>query len=285
MTVRYDTLSLIRSKDGVSVWRVTYGDDSYVMKCFDNPEHRREIANYQILASLSIPTLKMISYTDSSIVIEDIERSAYRLGTPEDLDDLRTAGLIAHWYRTLHENGREYAGAHSLYDECDSLSEINVFKLAEKTCTAGLAVWQTIDEHLDLIKSKALRLPRTLTYNDFYYTNLAVARDWSSAIVFDYNLLGKGYVYSDIRNVCSSLGNESAITVFRAVYGEFDESEEIIDDVVSPLIGLHVACQRKVFPEWANESLEMVKDGRLMLAVERLLWDSMKGNRHDRYYP
>ena len=36
---------------------------------------------------------------------------------------------------------------------------------------------------------------RTLTYNDFYYTNMMVAKDKSSALMFDYNLLGKGYVY------------------------------------------------------------------------------------------
>ena len=37
----------------------------------------------------------------------------------------------------------------------------------------------------------------TLTYNDFYYTNLAVLKDGTSAIMFDYNLLGKGYAYAD----------------------------------------------------------------------------------------
>jgi hypothetical protein len=85
----------------------------------------------------------------------------------------------------------------------------------------------------------ALSLSRTLTYNDFYYTNLAVRKDGTAALMFDYNLLGKGYVYSDIRNVCSSLGDE-AQAAFLAEYGEVDRCEITIDDVVSPIAALSV---------------------------------------------
>ena len=41
MKIAHNALSLIRNKDGVSVWRVTVDTDSYVMKCFDKIEHRR----------------------------------------------------------------------------------------------------------------------------------------------------------------------------------------------------------------------------------------------------
>ena len=81
MKIVCNALSLIRNKYGVSVWGVTVDTDSYVMKCFDKPEYRREIDNYQLLNPLGVPTLKVIANTDCSIVIEDIERSEYRLGT------------------------------------------------------------------------------------------------------------------------------------------------------------------------------------------------------------
>ena len=114
-------------------------------------------------------------------------------------------------------------------------------------------------------------MPRVLTYNDFYYTNLIIAKDKSSAFMFDYNLLGKGYVYSDIRNVCSSLG-ENAQKAFIETYGEFDKSEIIVDDVTSVLVTLYYACQRKTFPSWANYALNELKndfESKILLLINR----------------
>ena len=71
--------------------------------------------------------------------------------------------------------------------------------------------------------------------------------------------------------MCWSLGREEAKAAFLSVYGEFDERETIIDVVVCELSSLIIACQRKVFPNWANDGVEKVKDGRLLAAVERLL--------------
>ena len=271
MNTTYTTLSLIRNKDGVSVWRVMTEADSYVAKCFDKPEYRREIANYQLLKSLGVPSLRVIAHTDCSLVIEDIEHSAYRIGTSEDINDPEIAKLIAHWYKTLHENGREYANTHTLYDECDCLTFDNMRAIQGKTGTSGLPVWRLIEEHFIQIQTAAMSLPRTLTYNDFHFTNLAVARDGSIALIFDYNMLGKGYVYSDIRNVCGQLGNEEARAAFLSAYGAFDEYEAVVDNVVCLLTSLHIACQRNNFPGWGYALLDMVKDGRLLAAVETLL--------------
>jgi hypothetical protein len=271
MGISFTSLTLIRNKDGVSVWRVTTADDSYVMKCFDKPEYRRGIANYRILSSLNIPTLKVIAETGHSLLIEDIENSVYWLGTAEDINNSETAKMIARWYKTLHENGREYASTHSLYDECGNLTLENLKTIQEKTGTDTLSVWRLIEEHFTQIHTAAISLPRTLTYNDFHYTNLAVARDGSAAFVFDYNMLGKGYVYSDIRNVCGHLGSEEARAAFLSEYGDYDKKEIAVDDVVNLLFGLHIACGRENFPDWGQKLLDMVKDGRLQSAVERLL--------------
>jgi len=270
MGIAHTSISLLQNKDGVSVWRVETKENSYIMKCFDKVEHRREILNYQILTSLEIPTLNVVAHTASSIVLEDINRSIYRLGTVEDMNDPQTATLLGMWYKTLHENGREYSKKHLLYDECDSFTLENISKIKEQTKTSDLHIWEVIEENFDALKSIATKQLKTLTYNDFYYTNLAVARDNSSAIMFDYNLLGKGYVYADIRNVCTSLG-EDAKTAFLLAYGEYNEQEKVIDEVISPLVTLHFACQREKFPSWASDELEAVKEGRLLMAIKKLL--------------
>ncbi len=270
MGMAYDNLTLIRYKDGVSVWRLNSGEDGFVMKCFDKPEYRREIDNYQILGSLGVPTLKMIAHTDCSLVMEDIERSVYRLGTAEDMKNPKTAKLIAAWYKTLHQNGREYVNTHGFIDEYDKITIENLKFVQEKTGTGGEAVWRLIEDNFKEIISAVMGLPRTLVYSDFHYSNLAVARDGSRALVFDYNFLYKSYVYSDIRNVCWDFSDE-AKAAFLSEYGGYDEREAIADDVADALSGLIIACRRKVFPAWAEDSAKSIKNGSFLAAVERLL--------------
>ena len=88
-------------------------------------------------------------------------------------------------------------------------------------------------------------------------------------MMFDYNLLGKGYAYADIRNVCFSL-SEAAKKAFLEEYGVFDASEVIIDNVASVLITLHSACRKTLFPAYANNALKELHTG-LMDKVDRLL--------------
>ena len=271
MSITFDTLSLIRDKDGVSVWRVITDTGGVVMKCFDKMEYRREISNYQLLNSLGVPTLKVIAHTDSSIVIEDIEYSDYRLGTLDDINDPNIAAKIALWYKTLHENGREYASTHEFIDEYDALTLENIEFIKDKTETGDLHVWRIIKENFLQIRTTIMSLPRTLVYTDFHYSNLAVARDGSSALVFDYNFFFKSYAYSDIRNVCGNFYNEVAKAAFLSAYGEINKCEVVVDDVASVLSALLIACSRMAFPDWAQGLLERTKDGRLLAAVERLV--------------
>lgn len=98
---------------------------------------------------------------------------------------------------------------------------------------------------------------RTLTYNDFYYTNMMVAKDKSSALMFDYNLLGKGYVYTDLRNVMSSLSAEAG-NAFLEEYGGYDSAEAALDGVVSVVVALYQTCQRETFPSWARCLLQEI---------------------------
>lgn len=261
LNISYSNIDLIQNKNGVVVARVQSDTTSYIIKCFQNENYKREIKNYQFLNSLNIPTVNVFGFTDSAILMEDVSQSnAFRLGSTDDLYDVIVASKIAEWYKLLHTSSKDYVKKHGtkFYDETDFITRENIEFIKAKTNIQNLPVWKLIDDKFDIIVSKIKALPRVLTYNDFYYTNLIVAKDKSSAFMFDYNLLGKGYVYSDIRNVCSSLG-ENAKKAFLETYGEFDKSEIIVDDVASVLVTLYHACQRKKFPSWADYALEELK--------------------------
>lgn len=261
LNVSFSNIELIQNKDGVIVARIQSDTISYIFKYFQNEDYKREIKNYKLLQSLNIPTIRVFGFTDLAILMEDISQSdTFRLGTKEDLNDVVIASKIAEWYKLLHTGSKDFVLERSteLYDETDFITRENIEFIKEKTGTQNLPVWKLIDNNFDVIVSKTRNLPRVLTYNDFYYTNLIVAKDKSSAFMFDYNLLGKGYVYSDIRNVCYSLSAD-AKNAFLEAYGEFDKNEIIVDDVASVLVTLYHACQRKNFPDWANSTLNELK--------------------------
>lgn len=261
LNIPYSTIDLIQNKDRVIVARVQNGTTSYIIKYFQNDDYKREIKNYQLLKTLNIPTVNVFGFTDSTILMEDVSQNdVFRLATNEDLNDVVVASKIAEWYKLLHTNSEDFTKENlaELYDETDFITKENIEFIKEKTGTQNLPVWRLINDNFDVIVSKIRSLPRVLTYNDFYYTNFIVAKDKTSAFMFDYNLLGKGYVYSDIRNVCYSLG-EDAKNAFLETYGEFDKSEIIVDDVASVLVTLYHACKRKNFPSWANSVLNELK--------------------------
>ena len=253
-----DSFSILQDKDGVTVARIVSGKKSYVVKCFQKDEHKREMDNYRLLASLAIPTIRVIASTDSALLLEDIDCSpTYRLGIEEDMSDPEVARRIAVWYKLLHSRGYGYVCQHgeSMYDEADFFTLENIVSIKEKTGTQDAPAWLLLEQNYSAINDLLRKARRTITYNDFYYTNMVVAKDKSSALMFDYNLLGKGYAYTDVRNVLSSL-SEKAGKAFLDEYGEYDPVEKALDDVVSVVVTLHLACQRDVFPWWAQSLLD-----------------------------
>ena len=142
-----------------------------------------------------------------------------------------------------------------MYDEADFFTLENIVSIKEKTGTQDAPAWLLLEQNYSAINDLLRKARRTITYNDFYYTNMVVAKDKSSALMFDYNLLGKGYAYTDVRNVLSSLSEEAG-KVFLDEYGTFDPVEKALDDVVSVVVTLHLACQRDVFPWWAQALLD-----------------------------
>lgn len=248
-------MEILQHKDGVLTERIRTGEGTAIRKTFENSESSREIENYRLLSRLNVPTLQVLSHTNHSITLEDIAASAHwRLGTRSDLSDPNVAAAIARWYKKLHEHGRG-AATDSMYDESDLFTLENIRILPEFTNLPHHPVWNVLESHFDTIRAIAGRLSKTITYNDFYWTNLAVSKDGREALMFDYDLMGRGYVYSDIRNVTVSLCADAA-EAFLAEYGPFDPLERAIDDVISPLITLILASRRDKFPSWAVESLK-----------------------------
>lgn len=258
--VTYDGYSVLQNKDGITVARISDGEKSYILKHFEKKEHRREIKNYSILMSLNIPTADVLAANKSSLLLRDIaESDTFRLGTKEDMSDVNVARGIARWYKKLHQCGYKYVAdcKEALFDEADYFTEENIDFIKRKTNTQNAAAWALLKQNFFAIDAVLSKAKRTLTYNDFYYTNMAVAKDGSAALMFDYNLLGKGYAYADIRNVLSSLSDEAQLA-FLDEYGAFDPTQKILDDVVSPVITLYFACKRDVFPSWAKPLLEEI---------------------------
>lgn len=263
--------SILQDKDGVIVARMIVNGQSYVLKCFRNDGFKREIENYQRLSSLHIPTIRVITVTDSAILLEDINRSpVYRLGIRADMADPEVAKQLAVWYRQLHQKGYDYVAQHgaALYDEADYFTLDNIAYIKEKTGTQGAPAWSLLEQQFGPISAMLHHTGRTLTYNDFYYSNMVVARDKSSALMFDYNLMGKGYAYSDLRNVTASL-SEKAGKVFLEEYGTYDSTEEALDGVVSVVVTLYLACLREQVPSWA-QSLLREADTTLIGKIEHL---------------
>lgn len=272
--LRNPIYSLIRAKAGISLYRVKSEGKSLVLKVFEKQEDAREIENYRILSSLGIPTLPLLGAAQNAILLPDVEASSeYRLGAENDLSDPQVARAIAKWYRELHTKGRSFLADNRIpmYDESDVITLTNLELVEEKTDTKDEDLWRVIREHFNMIRSRIDALPRTLTYNDFYWTNLIVSKDRKRAFMFDYNLLGKGIAYGDIRNVTSSLSHEAA-DVFLEEYGNDIAEEQIkADAFMAPLVTLFLACAREDFPSWANASLMELKNGEILWHLEEWL--------------
>ena len=249
-------MKLLQEKDGIRVYRTADG----VLKCFDNEVNRREIGNYKLLSRLKIPTLNVLEFNDNSILLEDITVSdTWRLAVESDMNDTDIAAKLALWYKQLHTLGKSAVGEIA-YDENDVITRENLDFIKIKTHTESNPVWELLSDKFDDLRKMIDDTAKTLTYNDFYYTNMAVGE--SSVLMFDYNLLGKGYAYADVRNVTSSLGDEAAV-VFRREYGEVDPAEIAVDEVASTLVTVYYACKRDIFPSWGENELTKIHDGSL----------------------
>jgi hypothetical protein len=270
---------LLRQEHGHAVYRLTRGHRSFILKWFADPEQAVEIWAYALFEQHGVPTLPVHGRTAGTLLLEDLAVSTmWRLATESDIERADTGAAVAGWYRALHAAGQAVlagtpAAPGFLRRETDALDAATIMRIGERLGLAAEPIWQLAAEHIEALKQAMRALPETLTYNDFHWTNLALSRQEipaSSAIVFDYHLLGLGPFASDCRNVSRALG-ELARAAFRATYGSVDEREAALDAPVATLHALHVAVQRPEFPRWARGLVDEVTGGELKANLHRAL--------------
>ncbi len=273
----FNEIQELQAKDGVFVYRVK-GEIPCVLKCFEKDEHKREIKNYHLLQFLGIKTIKVIDNSQNAFLMEDITASpTYRLATRVDMDDPDIMRALAKWYRKLHIKGRAYMRDYptELFCETDDITLENIRMVKEKTQTANEPVWALLEDNFSKLRELIDNMPKTLTYNDFYYTNMIVAKDHCEAFMFDYNLLGMGFACADLVNVTYEI-SEPAKSAFLAEYGEYDLKEMSLVKITGTLFALITACRRSVFPDWAKGELQTLFGGGIDTAFKALIMESLE---------
>jgi len=264
----------IREKFGIAVFRVKAGEASYIGKYFAEKHDRKEIQYYHILQSIGVPTLGMPAQTDCLMLLEDIEESeTYRLGTEQDMSDCAIARRIAAWFKQLHTSGRnsECLQAFNFPDHPETeLRMRNITNAMDKSNTRSNPFWALLLEHIEGIKSAYTHLCDTIAYSDFWWDNMAVARDGSSALMFDYNCMYHKYAWADIRHILSVLSKEAG-EAFLEAYGPYSGEEKAFEDVFFPLTGLLSAHQMADFPVWAHAFTDMLHSGELAQRIDALI--------------
>ena len=274
---------LIRAKGGVYVYKCLYDGTPAVAKYLEKEDDRREVLNYKILTRYGIPTIKTLALGKGTVVMEDISASEdWRLGVAEDLKDADVSKSLAQWYFTFHENGTAVSELDTLYFEYDSFTEEN-FKILIEKFPEAKELFQFLLMNHDKLRKLIYTPSFTLTYNDFYWSNFVVRKDKKAAIMFDYNLLGKGYRFSDFRNVCWNMSDEAKAAFtdeYNRLYVEkhgctrakADEVEQRIDDVAADLFVLLVAfTEHEPNPNRAKHEKIEAQNGSLLSKIKQLL--------------
>ena len=100
--------------------------------------------------------------------------------------------------------------------------------------------------------------------------------------MLDYNLLGKGYRFSDFRNVRSSLSAQVGKAfadeyehLYAAKYGHSLQEdmllEKRVDDVAACIFSLIMGFRQQNFPQWAEYAKTEALNGTLLARAKELL--------------
>ena len=252
--------------------RIKVDRSCLVAKIFPG-HHYREILIYRILREAGVPTITVLSETDRSLLLEDLESSEeWRLGVAPDLSSSAAGTAIARWYRKLHESGQHPAlqCPNAFPWEGEVLSGETIMDATTKLDLRNHDSVRLAIARLPDLKAAYQALPQTLTHNDFYWTNLALRRDMERAVMFDYHVMGTGNPASDCRNVLSSLKGAAAQS-FKRTYGPVDCRAAILDEPLAVLYSLVAASERESLPGWARPIIDAVRSGEFACSLHRAL--------------
>lgn len=271
---------LLRDENGVQVFRARYAGQPAFLKRFDRIEFRREIDMYRLLQRLNVPTVPVLALGNTWLALSDLTvHPNWRLATEADAADPALARALAAWYARLHEAALNRPELEGLYRESDRLTAANLARLICRF-PQGRPTFEWALEHLDDLRERISAQESTLNYNDFFWTNMAVRRDGSAALMLDYNFMGAGPRMSDLHNVTCSLSAEAGVAFndeYRRLYrnrhgADWDSApQETLLAAIEPLITLLLAIERSEFPAWAHSSLAAAGDGSLLILLRRAL--------------
>ncbi len=284
-TDKFD-IETIQDRHGRIVLRVKTKDNLVIVKYFENSDSAREIDNYKLLINLGVPTINIFYTSSNMIIMEDIAASKrFRMATEDDLNSAEVVKNLAIWLKDLHTKGKK-ADKSGLYSEKTLLLDLQNNVLVDNV---------PLQERLnDLIKDDnlssqiLLALPNithkfdsvaiTLTHNDGGVEQIVVGKN--SALMLDYDRLGRGYPFIDISNalsfIPSSLHNE-----FLAAYGKTDwEDEKSFHSLFGSLVAIITAIEEhKENKAWAQSTLQYMKSDSFKSKLKSFQPASIKEKR------
>lgn len=269
------TVEVLSERHGQRLWRLGAGSRSFVLKWLPLAAARVEVGAYRLLHFMGVPTLALLASNEQALLLDDVERSdIWRLANEQDAADEDVARALAAWYRTFHDAGAALV-AHGVAPAYLRRESGALERAALQTAGRRLGLdcepgWGRALAAVPPLRAALERCETTLNHNDFFWTNVALARRGDRALVFDYHLLGIGTRAGDVRNVTSSLATDAA-EAFREAYGPLDEAAVLLDRPLATLHALVVAARLPAVPRWAEASLEEVRRGDLDAAVEAAL--------------
>lgn len=269
------TVEVLSERHGQRLWRLIAGSRSYVLKWLPPAAARVELSAYRLLHFMGVPTVALLASNEQALLLDDVARSdTWRLAIEQDAADPGVARALAAWYRSFHDAGVALV-AHGvapayLRRESDALEPTALQDAGRRLGLDGEPGWDRAVAAVPALRAALERCETTLNHNDFFWTNLALARRGDRALVFDYHLLGIGTRASDVRNVTSSLATDAA-EAFREAYGPLDETAVRLDRPLATLHALVVAARLPAVPRWAETSLDEVRRGDLDVALDAAL--------------
>jgi hypothetical protein len=272
-------IELIQQRHGNYLYRLSDGKHIFILKWFKDAIQSVEVCAYTLLEQLGVPTLPVHGRTGNALLLEDLTTNPiWRLANEDDVNLSETGEALAKWYLNLHSTGKQVIANPTeipsfLKWDIDILDAKTILETGKKLGLLENSGWALASDNIEAIKTFIHSLSGTLTYNDFYWGNLAISRQRIPSlrvIVYDYHLLSIGYPFSDCRNVVGSLGDKAA-SAFLETYGPVDEREKIVDAPTAILVALVTASQMPSFPKWAEGCLDEVKNGELEKSLRRAL--------------
>lgn len=271
--------SVLRQKNGHVVYRINTERGSYILKCFQTQRIAKEIQIYRLLQEYDVPTLPCYGMTDEAIALVDLDANdTWFLASEADMSLASTGIAVANWYRKLHSAGFEFLrdstkNLENLHSWVEEITPQSLFKVGKMFSLSNLPVWDKVLGKTEILKRAYQSYPQTFNYFDFAMENLALSsmqKDTRQAIVFDYDNFSIGTICSDWRNVLFSLQGD-ARDGFKRHYGEVQENECQLDDVLGILHGLIVASNCDKFPQWALSLLKSFENGELDRKIQIVL--------------